>query len=383
LKPNGQFGTRLQGGKDSASERYIFTQLSKCTRYLFRKEDDNVLEYLVDDGTSIEPAMYYPIIPMILVNGCNGIGTGFSTKIPCYNPVDLINYIRHLLLFEPTQTNIKPFYRGFKGKIDQEKEDCDGKYIIRGVYSVKDLNVTITELPIGTWTDDYKELLETLTDTTDKNGNKISPIVKDYTDMCKDTTIHFIITLHKGKLEELQKVDKGQIMLEKVFKLNSSLSTSNMHLFNEKGELIKYENVGDIIDDFIKVRYKTYEERKQYIIKKLEEQILFLENRVNYLNENIEGTIDLRMKKEDEITHILEEKGYHKLGDSHDYKYLTRMTMDSVSKENIEKKTKELNVKKEELHKIMSQTVEELWLSELIKLEKELGIKKKIKYIDV
>ena len=43
LEPNGQFGTRLQGGDDSASERYIFTQLNPLTRYIFPEADDSVL----------------------------------------------------------------------------------------------------------------------------------------------------------------------------------------------------------------------------------------------------------------------------------------------------------------------------------------------------
>ena len=84
LLPNGQFGTRLQGGKDSASERYIFTQLNQITRYIYRKEDDPVLEYLEDDGDPVEPRYYVPIVPMVLVNGGKGIGTGFSTDILSY-----------------------------------------------------------------------------------------------------------------------------------------------------------------------------------------------------------------------------------------------------------------------------------------------------------
>ena len=91
LMPNGQFGTRLAGGKDSASERYIFTQLNSITRKIYPQMDDNVLKYLDDDGTLVEPIYYAPIIPMVLVNGSRGIGTGFSTDIMSYNPIDIIN----------------------------------------------------------------------------------------------------------------------------------------------------------------------------------------------------------------------------------------------------------------------------------------------------
>ena len=80
LLPNGQFGTRLQGGKDSASPRYIFTELNPITRKIFINEDDDVLNYLDDDGLKIEPDFYVPIIPIVLINDIQGIGTGFVQK---------------------------------------------------------------------------------------------------------------------------------------------------------------------------------------------------------------------------------------------------------------------------------------------------------------
>jgi DNA topoisomerase-2 len=124
FEPNGQFGTRLQGGKDSASERYIFTQLNRITRFIFRAEDDAVLTYLDDDGQSVEPIFYVPVIPMVLVNGVKGIGTGFSTDIICYNPQQIIDYIKYkltpasapALVSAPT---INPFYKNFKGTIQR------------------------------------------------------------------------------------------------------------------------------------------------------------------------------------------------------------------------------------------------------------------------
>lgn len=93
LMPNGQFGTRIKGGNDSASERYIFTQLNKLTRIIFPQMDDHILQYLNDDGNLVEPIFYAPIIPMVLVNGSKGIGTGFSTEIMCYNPLEIIDYL--------------------------------------------------------------------------------------------------------------------------------------------------------------------------------------------------------------------------------------------------------------------------------------------------
>eukprot|EP00435_Cladocopium_sp_Y103_P012951 s463_g3.t1 len=97
FEPRGQFGSRLQGGKDHAASRYIFTCLSKVTRCIFPEEDDAVLEHLFEEGHQIEPRFFCPIIPMVLVNGADGIGTGWSSSIPNYNPRDLIANLRLML----------------------------------------------------------------------------------------------------------------------------------------------------------------------------------------------------------------------------------------------------------------------------------------------
>ena len=357
LSPKGQFGTRMKGGKDSASPRYIFTVLNTVTRKLFPKDDDNVLEYLEDDGVTIEPRFYVPIIPMILVNGTKGIGTGYSTDIPCFNPLQIVEYIKNKLRNEETSKDFIPYYRGFKGSIEAHGP----RFLVKGKYVLGDDKLEITELPVGVWTDDYKEHLECLTETTDKDGNKINPIVKDYDDLCNDLSVHYVITLHKGRLAEL--IESNTV--EKVFKLSTTQSITNMHLFNGNGELTKYSCVSDIIDDYFGIRYALYEKRKQYLIEKIKAQLLFLENRVRYIHELLEETIKLHGKSGREIEELLEEKGYNKLGDTCDYKYLTRMYMDSVTMENVERINKELQNKRDELEILEKTTVEECWLREL------------------
>jgi DNA topoisomerase-2 len=250
--PNGQFGTRLQGGKDSASERYIFTALSKVARCIFREDDNHILKYLDDDGLSVEPIYYAPIIPMIVVNGCKGIGTGFSTEIMCYDPLEIVAYLKAKLAntVEQSVFDFVPYYDGFTGETIKLS---DQKYLFKGVYKKVGIDkIQVTELPVGFWTDDFKEHLESLTETTDKNGKKITPIVKDYDDMSKDTTIDFTITLTKGKLDELMGAtdDKGCNELEKVFKLFTSGSLTNMHLFDADEQLKKYDTIPEIINDY-------------------------------------------------------------------------------------------------------------------------------------
>jgi DNA topoisomerase II len=372
LVPSGQFGTRLQGGKDSASERYIFTLLNNITRSIFPALDDNILKYLNDDGQKVEPIFYAPIIPMVLVNGTKGIGTGFSTDIMCYNPLDIINYLKTKL----TSTSIEdvefiPYYEGFQGDIvtiGGNNSTGNLKYLIKGKYEVIGTDkIQISELPIGVWTDDFKSLLESLTETSDSNGKKVTPIVKDYDDMSKDTNVNFTITLHKGKLSELESKssDYGCNSLEKVFKLYTTSSTSNMHLFDAEDKLKKYTNVSEIINDYYTTRLDLYRVRKEYLIDTLTEEVQILSNKANYIQEVLNSTIDLRKKTKEQVYKMLEDKKYDKHSKDDDYKYLIKMPMDSVTEENVAKIIKDYELKMEEIEEVKSTTIQEMWLKEL------------------
>jgi len=372
LLPNGQFGTRLQGGKDSASERYIFTQLNKITRSIFPSVDDNILTYLNDDGLSVEPVFYAPIIPMVLVNGSKGIGTGFSTDIMCYNPLQIIEYLKNKLLSIEDDVEFVPYYEGFKGEITKIS---DGKFLLKGVYEkLANDKIRVTELPVGYWTEDFKELLEELIEpsTSGKDGKKLPATIKDYDDMSKDTNVDFTITFAKGKLEELEssKGDHGCNGLEKILKLYTTNTTTNMHLFDANDTLQKYENISDIINDYYVVRLNMYQERKKFMINALEKELVVLYNKARYIKEILDGTIDLRKKKKEQVIEMLENKGYDKLNDDAEYKYLVKMPMDSVTEENVEKLLKEKGEKEVELETLKSTNANKMWVSELDNLRK-------------
>lgn len=368
--PNGQFGTRLQGGKDSASERYIFTLLNKITRTIYQHNDDNILQYLNDDGLYVEPIYYAPIVPMILINGSKGIGTGFSTDIMCYNPLQIIEYLQNKLLNieDDDDKNFIPYYEGFNGIISKISDD---KFLIKGIYEKVGVDkIRVTELPIGYWTEDFKELIENwINPGEDKDKNKIPAIIKDYEDMSKDTNVDFTITFSKGKLEELEKSkgDHGCNGLEKLLKLYTTNTTTNMHLFDSNDTLHKYEKVSDIIDSYYDVRLQLYQTRKNYMMQSLEKEIIRLSNRAKYIQENLDGTIDLRKKSKQQVYEMLESKGYNKMidNDENDYKYLIKMPMDSVTEENVAKLNKEHGDKLIELDIIQNTTINKMWLNEL------------------
>ena len=374
LIPSGQFGTRLKGGEDSASERYIFTLLNKITRSIFPKQDDHILDYLNDDGTQVEPIFYAPIIPMILVNGSKGIGTGFSTDIMSYNPLQIIAYLRAKLVGEEFATEFVPFYEGFLGQIEKITET---KFLIKGRYEkVGPDKIRVTELPVGLWTESFKEHLENLIEPgVDKEGKKIVPLVKDYDDMSKDTTVDFTITLQKGKVEELEAIqtDNGCNALEKLFKLYTTSSTTNMHLFDAEDKLKKYDRVEEIIDDYFVTRFQMYSTRKEYLIAALEKELVILSNKARYIQELLNDTIDLRKKKKIEIVEMLLGKSYDRIDDDLEFQYLVKMPMDSVSEENVDKLNREHKDKSDELQRIKETSVQQMWLSELDNLEQEYG----------
>jgi DNA topoisomerase II len=371
LFPSGQFGSRIKGGKDSASPRYIFTRLEKIARMLFPEEDDAILKYLDDDGTPVEPMFYVPIIPMVLVNGTKGIGTGFSTDIMCYNPRDIIAYLKNKLAGMSSDMEFIPYYEGFTGTVTKLTES---KFLFKGVYEKVSADVIrVTELPVGYWTEDFKELLESLLEDKDKDGKKIVPPIKCYDSNSTDTKVDYTITFAKGKVEELEsaKVEYDCNGLEKLLKLYSTNSTTNMNLFNHEDKLTRYDTVSAIIDDYYGVRLDHYNVRKLHLIDEIEKCIVILSNKAKYITEILNDSIDLRKKKKDQIVAMLVSKGYDKIEGDDEYKYLVKMPMDSVCEENVAKMMKELGDKNTELQRIKETTIQQMWIQELNSLEKE------------
>jgi len=214
------------------------------------------------------------------------------------------------------------------------------------VYEVKKNKVLITELPIGVWNEDYIIYLEKLLD----DGK-----IKDFKDTSTEKIVNIQVTIADDDIE-------------KILKLTSYLSINNMNLFNHDEKLTHYNEVYEICDDFIKNRMHYYDVRKQYLIKQLEKEIELAKNKYTYIMEVLQGTIDLRRKKSDEIQDML--KTYMKVDNS--YHYLIKMSMDSVSEENVKTLKKEYDTKQKELVKLQNTTLQQMWLEELKVLEESL-----------
>ena len=345
--------------------------LNRLTRFIFPEADDHVLTYLDDDGTLVEPEFYAPVIPFALVNGISGIGTGFSCSIPPFHPKQLIHYLKGKLANDVPSIEFVPYYEGFKGSVSQLE---DHKYLIKGCYEKTGVNsICITELPVGSWTMPYTSFIEGLVEGgIDKNGKKIQPTLRDYSSLSTEVNVHIDVTFPQGRIEELESVVDsvtGVNGLEKLLKLTTTVSTTNMHMFDDQCKLHKYKDVGEIIDAFYGVRLKVYEKRKEYLLADLEKKLVKLSNKARYINENLKGTIDLRRKRSEEVTQMLLEKDY-KVIDG-DFKYLIKMPMDSVTQENVDKIMKEKGEAEEELDVLRKTSLEQMWLNELAILEGE------------
>ena len=368
LQPNGQFGTRLQGGDDAASERYIFTQLNPLARLIFPEADDGVLKNINDDGSIVEPEYYVPILPFCLVNGVTGIGTGFSTDIPSYNPIQIVHYLRNKLQgLPPTAETFTPYYEGFKGSVTKVQ---DNKYLIKGVYvKTGEDKIRITELPIGTWTMPYLVYLDELVDGgVDKAGKKLPPVLKDVVNLSTEVAVDITVQFPKGKLATLSQGD-----IEGLLKLTTTVSTTNMHLFDAECRLHKYLTIEEIIDDFFVTRMKTYQKRKEALICAMEKLLVRLSNRARYILETLSGDVDLRKKTGQQVLELLTGRGFIQLDG--DYSYLIKMPMDSVTEENVAKILKEKADTENELAVLKATTLEQIWMKELDVFEAKYGKK--------
>ena len=367
LEPVGQFGTRIMGGKDSAQPRYIHTKLMSITELLFNKLDEPLYKYNTDDGLSIEPIYYAPIIPMALVNGSQGIGTGWSTDIPKFNPLDLIENIK-LKLNNEEYREMKPYVYGFKGTIEKKTNQT---YISKGIYEIKEGRIIITELPIGMWTDVYKTFLESLVIDT-KNKSK-KQIIRYYNSYCSDTEVKFEIIMNDDELWDLNKYNEklGMTQLEKTFKLVSQINLTNIVAFDAQNKITKYNSVNTILDEYVDLRLNLYEKRKTYLLDKLQNEIDTLSIKIRFIEEFINHKIIINNKSKANIIEQLEKGKYPKENDSYDY--LLKMPIYNLTKDKIDEFNTNLNGKESEYKKLNSKNNKQLWLDDLNILEPKLN----------
>jgi DNA topoisomerase-2 len=261
LEPSGQFGTRLAGGKDAASSRYIFTRLSPQTRKIFDPSDNSVLKYVMDDGQQVEPEFYVPIVPMILVNGAEGIGTGFSCYVPPYD-IEVIKHNIQCALDQVAMAPMVPHFKGFKGKVTKTK---DHTWVLEGVVAKEGSQLHVTELPPGMWIQDFKEHLDALVE---------KGTIQKFENHSTETTPDFRIWGADGLKD-----------IGRELGLTKTIHTSNMHLIGPNGAVKKYNSPEEIIVDYLEVRIGTYKKRKAWQLKQLEAEVNWLSEKARFIRD--------------------------------------------------------------------------------------------------
>jgi len=343
LNDKGNFGSRRDTG-DAASARYIFTMLEPWTRLLFRDEDSDYLKYQTEDGDIIEPEYYLPILPYILINGNSGIGSGWSTNVTSYRIDDMIEYIKFWIKLKNNQASfdeqptIRPFFRGFKGQVMMEDK------VIRttGVFNkIKDNEYTITEIPIGRkqlTIVKYRKHLEKLLD------EGIISDMKDYS----VSSPHFVIKCDSDLKDE----DLG---------LTDTIFTSNMVLFNSQNKLNKYHDVNEIMDEFCNVRYEFYNTRKQGEIARMKAHVLFLQNKVKFIEMVLQSKIDIK-QPEETVVQQLQASKFTPKDDSFDY--LLTLPIRSMTEKRLGELRQDVVKAQQQLKQLEDETCETTWLKE-------------------
>lgn len=336
LEPSGQFGTRLLGGKDHASARYIFTRLGPYTKFIFDELDNDILTYMVDDGQKVEPEFYSPVLPMILVNGAEGIGTGFSCNVP---PFDIRSIKTNILavLDQKPMVAMKPHYKGFRGTTTKTK---DHTWVLEGLWEKSGSQYHVTELPPGKWIQDFKERLDDLME---------KGVIQKYENHSTENTPDFRIW---AELEDPVK-ELG---------LSKTIHTSNMYLIGPNGAVKKYASPEEILVDYLDIRISKYKMRKAHLLKEMEAEIHWLTEKARFISDvAVRPKIQVFNTPMDQIHSQLKRENYEEAF----WPKLLDIRTAQYSKEEVAKLEAICHAKQTEYTALKTTTVTQMWKNNL------------------
>jgi DNA topoisomerase-2 len=262
---------------------------------------------------------------------------------------------------------MQPWFKGFNGSITKTGEKT---YLCKGSYKVLDAKtIEITELPVGRWTEDYKEILNKL--VIERGSKDSKGIIVDYENQSTDHSVYFKVYLKPGYLSTAQWSDGDIDKIEKDFKLTTTKQTSltNIHLYNEDNTITRYHDIETIVRDYSKVRLELYEKRKEYQLQELEKQIHLLTAKSRFILDVVEERIAIYRQTKDKIKEQLVSKEYPFINESYDY--LLKLPIYSLTKEEIDKLLQEKGDLESQYSELSNKTTKDIWMSELSSFEKE------------
>jgi DNA topoisomerase-2 len=341
----GMTGTRVAGGKDAAADRYTFVSMPNWIDLVFRKEDDCLLKHIVDEGEDREFKVYYPIIPMVLVNGATGVGVGWSSEIPTHNPLDLAFCLQQRLLqiLQPEGNHVlplvKPWYKDWTGDVILGK---DSKFITRGRFEFnQDCDIVVTELPIGTWFNKYREML----DKWEEEG-----LMTEWIDRSDEVTPMFIL---KGFKEKPNHKNLGLIN-------NHSYQNMTVLVEGARGNWVPmtFNRLEDIFEAFFTERLKVYYKRKEVQLGNIKKDITQLQLRLTLINTVRAGKLVFQNRARADVKKSVLELGFT-------YELFKSVGSDEYNDDSVRELEEEIKKKHEKYDELNMIAPEYIWHSEL------------------
>lgn len=351
LDREGNFGNRFI--PEASAPRYIYTNGSKEFFALFSKEDNNILTPQYFEGTKIEPLFYVPSLPLLLINGNEGVATGFAQKILPRKPELIIHYLKNRLKGIKSRIDaFRPHYNGFNGVIEQG--DNDKQWLIKG--SIKKVSITkieITEVPVGYSLKDYIKVLDTL----EEKG-----IIKSYKDNSENDIFNFVVSVPTAFTSQTDEEILDTLKLVKKV-------TENFTSLNEANKVIQFQSASEIFEYYYNFKLSYVDKRKQYLVEALTKDMKLNVSKYVFIKSIIDGLVVVNNKSKDQIIKQIET--IDKIIATDDsYDYLLRMPLYSLTKEKLSELKDTIKALKEKIEILKSKTPEELWLEDLEKLEK-------------
>jgi DNA topoisomerase-2 len=288
LVPDGQFGNILSN--NASSPRYISTNLNSNWKQWFKKEDDIILEFEIEDGEITEPKYFIPLVPTLLFNGSAGIGTGYSTKILSYSPKDIVENVK-LAIADKQLLPLVPSCVGYKGTIKK----VDGQTIYQGAYERANATaLRITQLPIGYDLEKYKEILVKLIDSGE---------IKDFDDHSTDEKWDIVVYANREWIKQHE-----SIIIEKLKLVTKD--TENFVVWDENQRIRRFNDPNEIIKHFVKWRLDKFEQRRIKLIENLEIDVTWLNEKRRFIEYFIANSKKLVNLSKQEFTDNLIGAGF-------------------------------------------------------------------------
>jgi len=344
LKPEGNFGSRYIN--EPSASRYIYTQKSEWFDKIFHPFDNLILDEQYFEGEKIEYKYYVPVLPLILINGCEGIGNGFAQKILPRKIEDIKKEIENKLASPKYKIkSITPYFKGFKGKIKPNSESH--KWIVEGcIEKIGAAKLQITEIPIGY---ELKQYIDILNDLVDKK------VIKSYDDNSKDDEFDFIIYTTKEFIGKSENEILNELKLIKVY-------SENYTCIDENNTVREFDSDADILEAFIDVRLKFYIKRKKVLLEEMGNKLKIAENRLRFIKAVIDNPIILMNKKKIDVEKWLKKEEFDEF---ESYDYLLKMPMYSLTIEKLNDIEKDYQELKKEFDILEKKTPKKLWLDDL------------------